>query len=826
MIEPKQETEPKLEEVELEIIGEKKPSKLNKVSAFLVRSLVVLIILFGSIIAAAYLYISPSLPSIQSLKDIRYQVPLRIYSADNKLMGEFGEKRRIPLRYQQIPREMVQAILGAEDDRFFEHPGVDYQGLLRAAKVMATTGKKAQGGSTITMQVARNFFLSREKTFLRKFSEIFLALQIEQELNKEDILALYLNKIYLGNRAYGVGAAAWIYYGKDISKLSIAEMAMIAGLPKAPSRYNPIVNPKRALLRRDYVLRRMYELNYINERSFNIEIARPVTAKIRPQNIELEAPYAAEMVRKEMIERYGKEAYTGGYKVYTQINSRLQAKANDAVRYNLLAYEERHGYRGAEEHLDILRYSTPQEWDTELKKVKKYPLLKAGVVIEVNDDSIVTYLKDGKRVTVDWRGLKWAAPYINGNIVGKKPKNAHQILSKGDVVRLYDAGSGRWSLGQLPTVSGALVSLNVKNGGIESIVGGYNFYRSKFNRATQAKRQPGSNFKPFVYSAALEKGYTAATLINDAPVVFNDSGLEEAWRPENYSGKIFGPTRFRQALIKSRNLVSIRILRSIGVKYAIDYVQRFGFNSAELPRDLSLALGSASMTPLEIARAYASLANGGYLIEPHMIDRILDVNDDLLYKANPPTVCPECEEPRITDIFNNNLPPINVASRIASAENVYIMTTILRDIITRGTGRRAKVLKRTDLAGKTGTTNDQRDAWFSGFNADIATTAWVGFDDSTPLGDRETGARAALPMWIRYMREALRDLPEKPLVRPAGIVTVRIDPKSGLLAGSHFPKAIFESFRINNVPKQMTEDTFSSKKGDKEEPLEVLEELF
>ncbi len=825
MIESKQETEPKLE-VELEILDEKKPSKLKTISTFLVRSIAVLILLFGAIVTAVYLYISPNLPSIQSLKDIRYQVPLRVYSADNKLMSEFGEKRRMPLRYQQIPKEMVQAILGAEDDRFFEHPGVDYQGLLRAVKVMATTGKKAQGGSTITMQVARNFFLSREKTFLRKFSEIFLALQIEQELDKEDILALYLNKIYLGNRAYGIGAAAWVYYGRDISKLTIAELAMIAGLPKAPSRYNPIVNPKRALLRRDYVLRRMHELNYINESTFNTEIARPVTAKIRPQNIELEAPYAAEMVRKEMIDRYGKEAYTGGYKVYTQINSRLQKKANDAVRYNLLAYEERHGYRGAEKHLDILRYSTPQEWNVELKKIKNHPLLKAGIVIEVNEKSIVTYLKGGERITVDWRGLKWAAPYINGNIVGKKPKNAHQILSKGDVVRIYAAGNGRWSLGQVPTVSGALVSLNVKNGGIVSIVGGYDFYRSKFNRATQAKRQPGSNFKPFIYSAALEKGYTAATLINDAPVVFNDSGLEEAWRPENYSGKIFGPTRFRQALIKSRNLVSIRILRSIGVKYAIDYVKRFGFNPSELPHDLSLALGSASMTPLEVARAYSSLANGGYLIEPHMIDRILDVNGDVLFQANPPTVCPECEEPRIADAFNDNLPPINVADRIASAENIYIMTTILRDIITRGTGRRAKVLKRSDLAGKTGTTNDQRDAWFSGYNADIATTAWVGFDDSTPLGDKETGARAALPMWIRYMREALRDLPEKPLVRPAGIVTVRIDPKSGLLAGSNSPKAIFESFRVNNVPKQMTEDTFSAKKGDKTEPLEVLEELF
>ena len=809
----------------IEITDETETPKSNRLGRFLFKAVFASILLGSAGLAAIYVYISPTLPSVQSLKDIRYQVPLRVYSADNKLMAEFGEKRRLPLRYEQIPENMVHAILGAEDDRFFEHPGVDYHGLLRAVKVMIATGKKAQGGSTITMQVARNFFLSSEKTFMRKFSEILLAIRIEHELSKKDILALYLNKIYLGNRAYGIGAAASVYYGTDIDKLSIAELAMIAGLPKAPSRYNPIVNPKRALQRRNYVLRRMLELNYIDDATFKVELARPVTAKLRSQSIALEAPYAAEMVRKEMLDRYGKEAYTAGYKVYTNINSRLQGKANDAVRYNLLAYEERHGYRGAEDHLDTLNYSEPKEWELVLAKKERYPLLKVGVVVEVRDNSVLVYLKGGQIIHVCWRGLKWAAPYVNGNIVGAKPKNAHQILSEGDVVRVYAAGGGRWSLGQVPEVSGALVSLNVKNGAIQSIVGGYDFYRSKFNRVVQAKRQPGSNFKPFIYSAALEKGFTAATLINDAPVVFNDPGLEEAWRPENYSGKIFGPTRLRRALVKSRNLVSIRILRSIGVKYAINYVKRFGFNADELPHDLSLALGSASVTPLEIVRAYASLANGGYLIEPYLIDRILDVSGKVLFKANPPTVCVECEKADSTEPPDTST-AVNLARRIVPAENVYIMTSILRDIIQHGTGRRAKVLKRHDLAGKTGTTNDQRDAWFSGFNADIATTAWVGFDDSHPLGDRETGARAALPMWIRYMRAALKGVPEKPLVQPEGIVTVRIDPASGLLAGADFPNAIFESFRKKNVPKQMAEPAFSEKGANKTDADEVLEQLF
>lgn len=820
-----------------------KPKK-HRVKKFLLYTALLSMVLGGVAVTMIYLYISPNLPSIDSLKDVRFQVPLRIYSKDGRLLGEYGEKRREPLQYEQFPQHMIHAILGAEDDRFFEHPGVDYHGLLRAVLVMITTGEKAQGGSTITMQVARNFFLSSEKTFFRKFSEILLALRIEQQLSKEEILALYLNKIYLGNRSYGVGAAAKMYYGKSLDALDVAQMAMIAGLPKAPSRYNPIVNPERALLRRNYVLRRMRDLEYLSEQEFKDAVAKPVTAKLHLQSIELEAPYIAEMVRQEMTDRYGNDAYTEGYEVYTTVDSRLQDKANRALRFALLAYEERHGYRGPEKHLDELAFSDADEWQNALKSLESIPLLEAAVVVAVEEQSIFAYTAENQLIEICWKGLKWAAPYVNGNIVGSPPVSAHQILSEGDVIRVYDAGGGRWSLGQVPEVEGAFVSVDVNNGSIISLIGGYDFYHSKFNRVTQAKRQPGSNFKPFVYSAALEKGYTAATLINDAPVVFNDPGLEESWRPENYSGKFFGPTRLREALVNSRNLVSIRILRSIGVSYAINYVKRFGFEANELPKDLSLALGSATITPLHVLRGYATFANGGYLIEPHVIQKILGPEGELLYEANPPTVCPKCEmaagaeemeanpegETNMVSVQQNNglqanTPIINLAKRVVSPQNVFIMTSIMRDIIKRGTGRRALVLKREDLAGKTGTTNDQRDAWFSGFNSEIAATAWVGFDEPHPLGDRESGSRAALPMWINYMREALKDAPETPLQQPPGIVTVRIDPETGLLAGSGFPNAIFENFREDHVPRQTAEKRVAGKE-EKSEVLEAPEQLF
>jgi len=793
-----------------------------------------------------YLYIAPNLPSIESLKDVKFQVPLRIFTADGELIGEFGEKRRSPLLYEEMPEQLIQAVLSAEDDRFFEHPGIDALGLLRAVGKLITTGKKVQGGGTITMQVARNFFLSREKTFLRKFTEILLAFKIEHELDKKKILELYLNKIYFGKRAYGVGAAALTYYGKDIRELSLAEYAMIAGLPKAPSRYNPIVNPKRALLRRNYVLRRMNELGYIDEEAYKEAVLSEVTAEDHGHSIDLEAPYIAEMVRQELVDRYGNDVYTEGYQVYTTVESRLQKKANHALRTALLDYETRHGYRGPVHSYGEMERTDPVEWSQAFDEVAPDPVMKRGFVFEVNEKDALVYLEDDRVVNLCWDGIKWAAPYQDGNWTGPEPTKASDVVRVGHVVYLRPIGN-QWEVGQVPKVQGAIVSLRSRDGAIQAVMGGYDFNASKFNRVIQAKRQPGSNFKPFVYSAALEKGYTAATLINDAPVVFDDPGLEDTWRPENYSGKFFGPTRFREALVKSRNLVSIRILRSIGISYALDYVKKFGFDPAELPRDLSLALGSATVTPLSIARGYATFSNGGFRVDPYIIQRIVGNNGELLFKANPAVVCGTCSESRqveelVPDIsaeeneeqvlldtgflaLDSSLlegiklgeeSVVNLAPRVLSSQNVYIMTSVMRDIINRGTGRRAKVLGRNDLAGKTGTTNDQQDAWFSGFNGEVVTTAWVGFDDPHPLGDSESGARAALPMWISFMREALRAKPETRFVQPPGIVTVKIDPNTGMLAGPATQDAIFEYFPEDKVPTSTSEVTMENSGGESE----------
>lgn len=776
----------------------------------------------------AYLYLAPGLPTIESIQDMRLQVPLRVYAKEGDLIAEFGEKRRIPLAIKEVPERMIQAVLAAEDDRFFEHPGVDYQGLLRAVIHLAKTGDKGQGGSTITMQVARNFFLSREKTYLRKLNEIFLALKIERELTKGDILGLYLNKIYLGNRAYGVAAAARIYYGKPINELSMAELAMIAGLPKAPSRYNPIVNSRRAMIRRGYVLGRMHHLGYIDDEEYNLAIEEPDNASLHRLTTQVDAPYVAEMVRSHMVGRYGNEAYTAGYKVYTTIDTRLQSAANKTLRKALMDYDMRHGYRGREGRIDLDEITEQEEWDKTLTDYSAVGPLYSALVLEVKDNSAIVHIADTGSVEIPWEGLAWAKRYIKINIQGSKPEQASSILERGDIVRVQSLKEGKWRLAQVPDVSGALVSITPDTGAINALLGGFDFYYSKFNRAIQAERQPGSNFKPFIYSAALEKGFTAASMINDAPVVFDDPGLESAWRPENYSGKFFGPTRLRLALTKSRNLVSIRLLRSIGIPHAINYARQFGFDTEKLPRDLSLALGSGAVTPLSIARGYAVFANGGYLVEPHFITRIEDLEGNIIFVNNLPQVCPECEEKEDNEESEQDMitvaetteikieesaeenedetitPEIIPAPRVVNAQNVYIMTSIMRDIVKYGTGRKALKLGRNDLAGKTGTTNDQRDAWFSGFNRDVVTTVWVGFDKPQPLGNYETGAKAALPMWVDYMREALKGVLEKPLERPEGLVSVRIDPETGLLAGAGSTDAIFETFRTEYVPKKKT----------------------
>jgi len=799
-------------------------------------------------VLGAVMLLVPALPSIESLRDVRLQVPLRVYSREGALMAEFGEMRRTPVTREEVPDSMVKAFLAAEDDRFYEHPGVDWQGLARAAVQLLQTGEKRQGGSTITMQVARNFFLSSEKTYLRKASEILLALKIERELSKDEILELYLNKIYLGQRAYGVGAAAQVYYGAGLDELDLARVAMIAGLPKAPSSFNPVTDPERALQRRSYVLRRMRELGYIDDAAYEEALQAPVTARLHGLAVEMEAPYVAEMVRSEMVSRFGQDAYTGGYQVTTSIDCRLQGEADKALRATLFEYEERHGYRGPESRVEIPADADEPAWEALLSSHRPSGPALAALVLETGERDAVVYVSGRGLAVIDWEAMSWARPYIDEGHRGPAPEAAADVLAQGDVVRARLDDDGTWRLAQRPVVQGALLSLRPGDGSIIALAGGYDFYASKYNRVMQARRQPGSSFKPFIYSAALEQGFTPASIINDAPVVFDDEGLEATWRPENFSGKFYGPTRLRVALTHSRNLVSIRLLRAIGVGPAIRHIEKFGFDPGRLPRNLSLALGSGTVTPFELARGYAVLANGGYRVEPGVISRIALSNGEVVWQASPATVCRECEALRTrqaalsdaaadaaveavpaTDLAPAMLEapaidmPDNVAARVIDERNAWQMTSLLRDVVQYGTGRRARELDRHDLSGKTGTTNDQKDAWFSGYNHAVVTTVWTGFDKLNPLGRRETGAKAALPMWIRFMRAALEGVEERPLPEPPGMVTVRIDPETGLLASADRPDAVFETFRIENVPQKMADKPAA---GVDQQAAPVNERLF
>ncbi len=784
-----------------------------------------------------YYYLEPKLPAIDILKDVQLQVPLRVYSSENLLIAEFGEMKREPVLYDEIPKLLLQAVISSEDESFFEHPGVDYKGILRAVVNLITTGKKGQGGSTITMQVARNFFLTRDKTYIRKLNEIFLSLKIEKELSKQDIMQLYMNKIYLGHRSYGVAAASKVYYGKPLDELSLAQYAMIAGLPKAPSKYNPITNSKRATIRRDYVLWRMKKLNYITQSDYDTAIASVDNAEIHRPDIEVEAPYIAEMVRAEMFKQYGEHAYTAGFNVYTSTNGEMQKAANAAIRMALMSYEHRHGYKGVLGHSDIDINTPILEYADLLKEYKSVGHLQPALVGRIHErllekpektsnskDQNSQYanllLKDGSIAELDWQQIKWAKKYISDKRIGHSPKKIDDVFTSGDIIYIERLSTGDYALAQLPEVGGALVSLNPQTGAINALTGGFDYYHSKFNRVIQAKRQPGSNFKPFIYSAAINKGYTAATLINDAPVVFKDNYLEGFWRPDNYSGKFFGPTRLRKGLIKSRNLVSIRILRDIGINYAIDYAEKFGFSKEELPKNLSLALGSATLTPMQIARGYAILANGGFNVAPWLIERIEDSHRKIIFSQNYKTVCntnylpescPEDEEKH--------------APRILAEDNMFIMNSIMRDVINYGTGRKALKLGRKDLAGKTGTTNDQLDAWFSGFNSQVMATAWVGFDTPRSLGRSEFGGRAALPMWMKFMEVALNNVSEQELTVPENIVTVKIDSNTGLLANENSNKSQFEFFIEGTEPQRSNSNSDPSSTNSTENK-ELNEELF
>ncbi|HWY26049.1 MAG TPA: penicillin-binding protein 1A [Nevskia sp.] len=759
-------------------------------------------------------YYEPRLPSVDSLHELKLGIPLRVYSQDGVLIGEFGAERRDPLRYEQIPKRLVQAFLAAEDDRFFEHPGVDLQGLIRASFVLATTGEKRQGGSTITMQLARNVFLTPERSFTRKIKEILLALKIERELSKQQILELYLNRIFLGNRAYGVGAAAQVYFGKEVDQLSVGEMATLAGLPKAPSRDNPIADPRRAKDRRDYVLRRMHELRDISDSEYQLAQAEPITAHEHFASVQLEASYVAEMARAELVAKYGEAAYTDGYSVITTIDSIRQKAANAALRGGIFAYEERHGYRGAEAKLppeamaELDHDPDGEAVQAELDARPQAVSLIAGVVLQFSPDRLKVQTEAGV-IELPKSGFDWA------RLSDKKP------LNRGDIVRLARV-DGAWRLTQLPKVEGALISLNPGNGAIQALVGGYDFFLGAYNRVTQARRQPGSSFKPFLYTAALSKGYTPASVFLDAPVVYVSANPDDDWRPGNYEGKFNGPMRLRVALAESRNLVSIRVLQAIGIDYAIDFAGKFGLPKDRLPNNLTLALGSGALTPWEMARGYAVFANGGFLVEPYFIQSIRGADGKDIFTAQPKQACPACDAPAadaaaaadaavnaagkpgdkaaVPAVPEPLVPEADRAPRTLDADIDYLITSMMHEVVTRGTGAAVRSLGRDDLAGKTGTTNDFTDAWFNGFNPGLVTVTWIGYDQPTTLGHGEVGARAALPVWMDYMKIALKGVPQQILPRPPGVIVVPINPANGKLLPDGSPGAIMEVVQADHVP--------------------------
>ena len=773
-----------------------------------------LFFVFLAIFTGLYIYAASQLPNVESLKTVKLQVPLRIYTQDGMLIQEYGEKRRIPLDYKDIPPTLVYAVLATEDQRFFEHPGVDIMGLGRAAVNILHTGRKSQGGSTITMQVARNFFLNRKKTFLRKFNEIMLAVKIDRELSKEKILELYLNQIYLGNRAYGVGAAAKIYYGKNLQDLSIAQLAMIAGLPQAPSAHNPIANPKAAKKRRNHVLKRLFEESYISQPQYEEARHEPITAKYHGTTLEVNAPYVAEMIRQSLYDHFGADAYTNGYKVYTTIDSKLQKTANDLVEEHLLAYDNRHGYRGPAARIGLDQMQSVKNIQ---KRLKAYPIigdLAAVAISDVEDKSATAITANGDTITIPWQGLSWARPALRKGWYGKSPTSASQVVKVGDIVYVRWL-NGSYKLSQDPQAEASLVAISPNNGSIEALVGGFNFQRSKFNRVTQSSRQPGSSFKPFIFAAALNKGYTLATLVNDAPIVIKDpSQADNLWRPHNVKYKFNGPTRLRQALIRSVNLVSIRILEDIGIDYAIDFASRFGFKKSTLPHSLSLALGSLAVSPMDITAAYAVFANGGYKVEPFLIDHITDGSNNILLQAKALKVCTDCNDAdRKMDVS---------APRVISQDVAFLMNDVLRDVMQRGTGSFAKVLNRNDIAGKTGTTNKQVDAWFCGYNPDLVVTTWVGFDNPRQL--YEYASRLALPLWVDFMKVALHDKPEREVRRPDNVVSIDINPKNGLRAVAGQTPAMKEYFRDSSIPGMDSGAVISNK--DSSHELDSQDSLF
>ncbi|MGV0005220.1 MAG: penicillin-binding protein 1A [Candidatus Porifericomitaceae bacterium WSBS_2022_MAG_OTU9] len=761
-------------------------------------------------------YLLPSLPGKQEISDVQLQVPLRIYSRSGDLIGTFGDKKRIPISIEQVSKKIQNAVLAAEDSRFYQHPGVDWRGILRATISLVRQGQITQGGSTITMQVARNYFLTPERTFQRKAREMLLALRIEKQFSKQQILGLYLNKIFFGHRSYGIAAAAETYYGLSMDELSLAQVAMLAGLPQRPSYNNPVSNPEASLKRRKYVLNRMLALGYIDQADYEDASAEPATATLHNSTVNVYAPHAAAMVRSKMIEKYGKaKALSGNFQVYTSIDPRMQYAANSAMQDSLLAYSTRHGYRGPVYRAPEAVKATQEEQLLLLKKYHTYDSLLPALVQAVSAGSANILVRGIGQTALDWEGMSWVRPYLSVNSRGQAPTIASEVLKAGDIVYVREDADGQWKLVNLPKVEGGFVAIDPGSGAMLAINGGFDFKRSQFNRVTQASRQPGSGFKPFLYSAALEAGYTAASTINDATVVYEDVGTGGGdWKPKNYSGKTYGPTRLRQALTKSQNLVSIRLLDDLGIPFTKAYVRRFGFDPESFPEGMAMALGSQAVTMIDMAKAYSTFANGGYLVNPYIIERI-EQGGEIVFEQPKKRACPQHNKdcpPAPPEYQKTGYPFLatidNVgkwAPRILSEGNVWLINSILRDVITRGTAVRARQLNRADLAGKTGTTNDQRDAWFFGFNPYITAISWIGFDDYSPLGKGETGSRAALPMWIDFMRQILPELPE-PVVPapPPGMVSVLIDPESGEVPSTQGRQTIREIFRARYAPVKNT----------------------
>ncbi|WP_411359383.1 penicillin-binding protein 1A [Pseudidiomarina salilacus] len=808
-----------------------------KILKWLMYSLFIAIVLGGITVASMYWYFEDELPSVAELRDVRLQTPMQVYSSDGELIAQFGEIRRIPVALEDVPQPLIDAFLATEDQRFYQHWGIDPIGVMRAFVDLVVTGEIQGGGSTITQQLARNFYLTFEQTWTRKIKEAFIALRLESELEKDEILELYLNKITFGHRAHGVGAAAQVYYGKELQDLTLAQMAMIAGLPKAPSTMNPISNPTRAEERRAVVLGRMLAEDKITEADYQTALAEPIRTRLHGAEVTMSAPYLAEMVRAEMVARYGEEtAYNSGLKVYVTASAQQQRAAQKAVQHNLHNYDERHGFRGVEAQLwQAENGSMParEELLEQLENFERIGLTLPAVVLATTEQEAQLLFADGTEATLPWAGMAWARPYINPERQGNAPSTVADIFTVGAVVRVRETDNG-WRLAQIPEPSAAVVALRPNDGGIAAAVGGYSFKVSQYNRAVQAERQVGSNIKPFIYSAALDNGFTLATLVNDAPINQWNPGSGIAWRPRNSPDVYDGPIRVRQALAKSKNVVSVRLLRAMGIETVVQHLTKFGFDYDELPRNESLSLGSSSMTPLEVARGYAVFANGGYLVEPYFIERIVDDNDTEIYTARPKVACIECE-PEGRDVVQ--------APQVISEQNAFLVTQAMNSAVWGGGSWAHKTgwngtawrIQRSDaiidkagrnIVGKTGTTNDVKDTWFSGFVSGLVTTGWVGFDNleralgSTTMNSNldsseqaisgtEAGAKTALPMWIEFMEGAISQVPAEPFEVPPGLVMARIDLATGKLSRANDYTTRFEYFLPGTAPKEYVDDKSS-----------------